>query len=81
MALEHIDFQLDDVMRNVVAVTSAKATDKGLVFLYHLSPGIPSTLTGDPLRLEQVITNLVNNALKFTSHGEVSVQVELGFGK
>ena len=76
MALEHIDFQLDDVMRNVVAVTSAKATDKGLVFLYHLSPGIPSTLTGDPLRLEQVITNLVNNALKFTSHGEVSVQVE-----
>ena len=76
MALEHIDFQLDDVMRNVVAVTGAKATDKGLEFLYHLSPGIPSTLTGDPLRLEQVITNLVNNALKFTSHGEVSVQVE-----
>ena len=77
MTLEHITFQLDDVLRNVVDVTSAKASAKGLEFLCHVSPGLPVSLVGDPLRLEQVITNLVNNALKFTFQGEVAIQTEL----
>ena len=76
LSLEQIDFQLDDVMRGVVDVTSAKAYEKGLEFLYHIPPDLPVSLVGDPLRLGQVITNLVNNALKFTSQGEVAVTVQ-----
>ena len=77
MTLEHITFQLDDVLRNVVDVTSAKANAKGLEFLCHVSPDLPLSLVGDPLRLEQVITNLVNNALKFTFQGEVAIQTDM----
>ena len=77
MTLEHITFQLDDVLRSVVDVTSAKASVKGLEFLCHVSPDLPVSLVGDPLRIEQIITNLVNNALKFTFQGEVAIQVEM----
>lgn len=74
--LEKIDFFLDDVIRGVVDVTSAKAYDKDLEFLYYIPTDLPVSLTGDPLRLGQVITNLVNNALKFTTKGEVAIRVK-----
>lgn len=77
MTLEHITFRLDDVLRSVVDVTSAKASAKGVEFLCHIPPDLPVSLVGDPLRLEQIITNLVNNALKFTFQGEVAVQAEM----
>ncbi|SEJ09649.1 Signal transduction histidine kinase [Propionispira arboris] len=76
LPLEKIDFFLDDVIRGVVDVTSAKAYDKGLEFLYYIPPDLPVSLIGDPLRLGQVITNLVNNALKFTAKGEVAIRVK-----
>jgi len=76
LPLEKIDFFLDDVIRGVVDVTSAKAYDKGLEFLYYIPTDLPVSLTGDPLRLGQVITNLVNNALKFTAKGEVAIGVK-----
>ena len=77
MPLEKVDFVLDDVMRRVVDMTSAKAYEKGLEFLCYISPDLPVSLIGDPLRLGQVITNLVNNALKFTEVGEVAIGVAL----
>ena len=77
MTLEHVDFQLDDILSSVVDVTRPKANAKGLEFLYHIPPAFPEVLVGDPLRLKQVIINLVNNALKFTSQGEVAVDVEM----
>ena len=52
-----------------------KAHEKGLEFLAHVAPGIPERLLGDPLRLGQVLTNFVNNAVKFTERGEVVVRV------
>ena len=76
LPLEKIDFFLDDVIRGVVDVTSAKAYDKGLEFLYYIPTDLPVSLIGDPLRLGQVITNLVNNALKFTAKGEVAIGVK-----
>src|SRR5262249_33396871 len=71
--LETTDFRLDDVISSVTTVTGQKATDKGLEFLAHVAPGIPQFLIGDPHRLGQILTNLVNNSVKFTEPREIVV--------
>jgi PAS domain S-box-containing protein len=75
--LEKTDFLLEDVLGNVTNVVSQKAHDKNLEFLISAQPDLPSGLVGDPLRLGQILTNLVNNAVKFTEHGEIVVTVSL----
>jgi signal transduction histidine kinase/CheY-like chemotaxis protein/HAMP domain-containing protein len=75
--IENTDFKLDDVISSVTTLTAQKAHDKGLEFLAHVAPGIPDHLLGDPLRLGQILTNLVNNAVKFTERGEIRLNVEL----
>jgi signal transduction histidine kinase/CheY-like chemotaxis protein/CHASE3 domain sensor protein len=74
--LEATDFRLDDVISSVTTLTAQKAHDKGLEFLVHVAPGIPESLVGDPIRLGQILTNCVNNAVKFTEHGEVRLTIE-----
>ena len=74
--LETIPFKLDDVINSVTTLTAQKAHEKGLEFLAHIEPGIPDTLLGDPVRLGQVLTNCVNNAVKFTEHGEIRLNIE-----
>jgi two-component system sensor histidine kinase/response regulator len=75
--IETTDFRLDDVISSVTTVTGQKATEKGLEFLAHVAPGIPQFLIGDPHRLGQILTNLVNNAVKFTERGEIVVSAAL----
>jgi PAS domain S-box-containing protein len=75
--IESVPFTLDHVMQQVAVVTGEKAHDKGLEFLVDVPHGIPQNLVGDPLRLGQVLTNLVNNAVKFTAQGEIRVKAEL----
>src|SRR5262249_37999964 len=75
--IESTDFRLDDVISSVTTVTGQKASDKGLELLAHVAPGIPQSLLGDPLRLGQILTNLVNNAVKFTERGEICVNAEM----
>jgi len=75
--LESTDFRLDDVIGSVTTLTAQKAHDKGLEFLAHVAPAIPEHLLGDPLRLGQILTNLVNNAVKFTERGEIRLNIEL----
>ena len=75
--IESTDFRLDDVIGSVTTLTAQKATDKGLELLAHVAPEIPEHLLGDPLRLGQILTNLVNNAVKFTEHGEIRLNIEL----
>src|SRR5262249_32876536 len=77
LGIETTDFRLDDVISSMTTVTAQKATDKGLEFLAHVAPGIPQSLLGDPLRLGQILINLVNNAVKFTEHGEIIVSAEM----
>lgn len=74
--IENIDFQLDDVLDNLTNVISFKAEDKGLELLFDIDPELPTSLIGDPLRLGQVLTNLANNAVKFTDSGEIVVAAE-----
>ncbi|HEX7640797.1 MAG TPA: response regulator [Burkholderiaceae bacterium] len=71
--LEKLEFNLENVLDNVATVTSAKAHAKKLEYVIHSSPDIPRYLIGDPLRLGQVLINLVSNAIKFTERGEVYV--------
>ncbi len=75
--IESISFKLDEVIHSVLTVTGQKAHDKGLELLVESSPDIPQNLLGDPLRIGQIITNLVNNAVKFTERGEIRIRMEL----
>ncbi len=75
--LETTTFRLDDVITSVTTLTGQKAHEKGLEFLARSAPGIPEFLLGDPLRLGQILTNLVNNATKFTERGEIRLTAEL----
>ncbi|EEF58385.1 response regulator [Pedosphaera parvula] len=75
--LEVVDFKLDEVITSVTTLTAQKAHEKGLEFLAHVTPGIPEFLLGDPLRLGQILTNFVNNAVKFTERGEIRLNIEL----
>ncbi len=75
--MENIDFQIDEVLSSVTTLTAQKAHEKGLEFLADVSSAIPEHLRGDPLRLGQILTNLVNNAVKFTEQGEIRLNIEL----
>jgi two-component system, sensor histidine kinase and response regulator len=75
--METTDFRLDEVISSVTTLTAQKAHDKGLEFLAHVSPAIPEHLLGDPLRLGQILTNFVNNSVKFTERGEIRLNIEL----
>jgi signal transduction histidine kinase/DNA-binding response OmpR family regulator/HPt (histidine-containing phosphotransfer) domain-containing protein/CHASE3 domain sensor protein len=75
--LETTPFQLDDVISTVTTVTGQKAHEKGLEFLADVPASVPQSLRGDPLRLGQILTNLVNNAVKFTERGELRLRAEL----
>ncbi|MBD1556771.1 response regulator [Vibrio sp. S9_S30] len=77
LEMENIEFTLDDVFRNVSTVTGQKAFEKHLELLFHIPRVIPQQLIGDPLRIGQVIINLVNNAVKFTDSGEITVSVDI----
>ena len=75
--IETTDFSLDEVIASMTTLTAQKAHDKGLEFLVEVPHDVPTALLGDPLRLGQIITNLVNNAVKFTERGEIRVKAEL----
>ena len=73
LEVEQVPFCLDDVLSNVASVTSQRAADKQLEYLFHVPHAVPRQLVGDPLRLGQVLINLVNNAVKFTPSGELQL--------
>jgi PAS domain S-box-containing protein len=75
--IEHVDFNLADVLDNLASVVGMKADEKSLELLYLEPPDLPIALVGDPLRLSQVLLNLANNAVKFTDRGEVSLALQI----
>ncbi len=77
LELEVIDFELRHTLEDVLGLLSEQASAKGLEFGTLVHEGVPDVLRGDPVRLRQVMFNLVGNALKFTERGEVVVRVEL----
>lgn len=75
LAIERIDFDLEQVFDDLSNMVAYKAHEKGLDFVYALHADIPLNLIGDPLRLSQILVNLVNNAIKFTNSGEIVTSV------
>ncbi len=75
LVIEGVPFKLESVLETVSSVTSLRAEEKGLEITYAVAPNTPPMLCGDPLRLGQVITNLVGNAVKFTESGDVVVSI------
>lgn len=69
--VEQIEFSFNEVLANVTNVTSQRAHEKGLEYLFDIASDVPGHMVGDPLRLGQVLINLVSNAIKFTSRGEI----------
>jgi PAS domain S-box-containing protein len=75
--LEHIPFDLSRITRQLHDLFDHKTQDKGLELHIDLSPDIPPTLLGDPLRLQQVLVNLIDNAIKFSKSGHILIQIKM----
>jgi two-component system sensor histidine kinase/response regulator len=76
LKLDPIDFRLDDAVGDALRTLALRAHGKGLELACDIRPGVPLDLVGDPMRLRQVLVNLVGNAIKFTEQGEIVVRVE-----
>jgi PAS domain S-box-containing protein len=77
LALESTPFRIDQVLDSVSVLMSPAAVAKGVELVFAVDPAIPSQVVGDPMRLEQVLLNLVSNAIKFTEAGQVLLAIEL----
>jgi two-component system sensor histidine kinase/response regulator len=75
LGMQHVEFSLDAVLTDLSAVVGERARAKRLEVLYMIAPDVPRVLHGDPVRLQQVLVNLVTNAIKFTERGEIVVEV------
>jgi two-component system sensor histidine kinase/response regulator len=76
LSLESVSFDLEDSVDKAIETMSVRAHAKGLELMARILPNVPPNLIGDPLRLCQILINLVANAIKFTEEGEVALTVE-----
>lgn len=77
LQFEQKDFLLSDSLHRLAHLSMMKAQEKGLELLFDVESSVPNNFVGDPLRLEQILINLVNNAIKFTDNGEIVIRVKV----
>ena len=77
LELETVPFELAEILNQIADLFAWRAAEKNLELIVWAAPEVPSGLVGDPLRLAQILVNLVGNALKFTPHGHIMLRVEL----
>jgi two-component system, sensor histidine kinase and response regulator len=77
LAIEEVDFRLEEVLDNIAGLVGEKASAKGLELIFDMDTKMPAHLSGDPLRLGQILVNYANNAVKFTEAGEVVVRTQV----
>jgi signal transduction histidine kinase/CheY-like chemotaxis protein/HPt (histidine-containing phosphotransfer) domain-containing protein len=73
--LEFIEINLQSIIEQVTSLMKNAADRRGLKLHYQIAKNVPKNVRGDPIRLRQILTNLVSNAVKFTEHGEVCVEL------
>lgn len=76
LILEEIDFLLPDIINPLLNLFEPKAKEKKVWLLYHKDEDVPMGLTGDPVRLNQILINLISNALKFTEKGFIKLKIK-----
>ena len=76
LELEEIPFNLREILGDTLQTLALRANDKKLELAFHIPPEVPDNLLGDPVRLRQVVVNLVGNAIKFTEKGEIVVDMK-----
>lgn len=77
MVIENVNFKIRELIEETIQAHSLEAANKGLELNYQFASRIPQNLVGDPNRLQQILNNLLNNAIKFTEKGEVLFSVKL----
>ena len=77
LELDSVGFHLRDSLCDTLRTLALRASRKELELACHIAPDVPETLVGDPMRLRQIVVNLVGNAIKFTEEGEVVVDAEV----
>jgi len=77
IVLENVDFSIRAALAEVIRLFSAEARAKELNLNYAVADNMPDVVRGDPVRLGQIVANLVSNAIKFSEHGNVSIMCEL----
>lgn len=75
LKMEAIEFHLEDAISNLITIVEPLTVEKKLKMILNIPHDVPDPLIGDPLRLTQVLTNLVSNAIKFTLHGEIELSL------
>lgn len=75
--IEYIEFNINTILDNISNTIGTQAKEKGLALHFNIDKSVPAIIKGDPLRLGQVIHNLMDNAVKFTDEGEVSLNISL----
>ncbi|MFN2267234.1 MAG: MASE3 domain-containing protein, partial [Desulfonatronovibrio sp.] len=75
LELENIQFDLHHLLDDLVSIMAVQAHKKGLKITFMPDPDVPARIQGDPTRLRQILTNLIGNAIKFTSKGEVVIGI------
>ena len=75
LELESIEFDLDALLDDVAEFHALRAAEKGLEYAWKMAPDVPRRLRGDPVRVRQILTNLISNSLKFTNTGAIDLEV------
>lgn len=73
--IETISFELDKVLLQVINIISVRVEEQGIEFVLNKDPNIPNFYIGDPIRIEQILLNIINNAVKFTQKGSVTLSI------
>jgi signal transduction histidine kinase/DNA-binding response OmpR family regulator len=77
LTLENISFEIRKIVEDLADLMSATCDKKGLEIITYISKDIPKFLVGDQIRVRQILTNLINNGIKFTTYGQIFIRVEL----